>query len=256
MSLRSPRLLTQCAVVIAFAAGCTAPAPPAAAPPPSTDTGLDFVERVLGQADPTEPLPTIIALHGLGDRPESFGRLFEGYDRPVRLILPRGPQAYGSGARWFSVRVADNRARDLADGITAAATQVAQLIDRLQSQGRIVGLPVVTGFSQGGMVTLALAVQHPSKVRQAIPIGGWLPPPIWPKVDADRDYPPIVALHGRADRIVPFAPSQAALTALAKRGLSARMIPFDDLGHSISGALRDNLFALLDHGLGVRPAPR
>jgi len=32
----------------------------------------------------------IIAIHGLGDRPESFSAVLQGFDRPARVIVPRG----------------------------------------------------------------------------------------------------------------------------------------------------------------------
>ncbi len=249
------RSATWSALLLVLLAGCKATPRPSETRTPQPPR-LQFVEQILGGASPNVPLPTIIAMHGLGDRPERFAQLFQGYDRPVRLILVRGPDDYGSGARWFATRVGDDRPEALAQGMTKAAIQVAHLIDGLQRAGRISGRPTVTGFSQGGMVTLALAVQHPDILGQAIAIGGWLPPPLWPEPGPARDGPPIIALHGQADRIVPFAPAQAAITALAERGRPARMIPFPGLGHSISGPLRAQFFALLDEGLGVESRTR
>src|SRR5262245_29161383 len=45
---------------------------------------VEFVELTTGGANPSETLPMIIAIHGLGDRPEAFSELFSGFDVKAR----------------------------------------------------------------------------------------------------------------------------------------------------------------------------
>ena len=42
------------------------------------------------------------------------------------------------------------------------------------------GKVVVTGFSQGGMLSYALALHHPELIEYALPISGMLPEVLWP----------------------------------------------------------------------------
>ena len=59
-------------------------------PPPLPVAGdLAYLEVVLGGARPEEPLPMIVAIHGLGDEPHNFAGLFDGFPECARLILPR-----------------------------------------------------------------------------------------------------------------------------------------------------------------------
>jgi len=238
-------------LVISFAMGALggckarpAPAKPAPAPPAAVPQ-LQFIEKLLAPVDPQAALPLIIALHGLGDRPESFVRLFDGFERPARLIVARGPADWGQGAKWFDSRVRDGRPDLVAKGMTQAAQAVLKLIDRLEAERNVLGKPIITGFSQGGMVTLAVAVQHPERVGYALPIGGWLPPPLWPKAASGQPYPPIRALHGRQDRIVPFGPTAQGMRALRELGVDAQLLPFEQVGHSIPPPMRDELFRML-----------
>jgi phospholipase/carboxylesterase len=101
----------------------------------------------------------------------------------------------------------------------------------------------VTGFSQGGALTLALATHHLDDVGAAFPIGGWLPPSIAPSAPAG--LPPIVALHGEADARVPIGPTRDAIAALAVRGARAELKAYPGVGHTISAEMHRDLERLL-----------
>lgn len=234
-------------LLVATAGACKPTAKPPA--PPATQAGLQFVERVLAPAADGAALPVIIALHGLGDRPEDFVHLFDGFQRPVRLIVPRAPIPYGKGAQWFPVRVRDQNPAALGAGMQAAAAQVVELITRIERDRKVLGRPILTGFSQGGMVTLAVAVSNPERIGYALPVGGWLPPPLWPTARKDQLYPPIRGLHGRDDRVVPFGPTEQSFRALRELGVDAQLIPFERVGHEIPGTMRDELYRMLNKAL-------
>lgn len=234
------------------AAGCLrrseAPAPPPAPAP------LTWEEQVLG-GDPEDPrLPLIVAIHGLGDSPEGFARAFEGLRLPARLILPRAPIPWGNGGHgWFRTRTREGRTEQMAQDIAGAAEQVSALISRLSARYPDAGPPIVTGFSQGGMITLALAVRHPEQVAAAVPMAGWLPPPLLPPARPGRT-PSIRALHGREDTVVPFAPAAASVRALTELGWDAQVIPFERAGHNLPPAMQGTLFELLTKAVAPRTA--
>lgn len=242
------------AVLLLLLAGCkeapeARPEPPPRAVPTPATPKLKMIERVLGGADPGAPLPTIIALHGLGDRPESFVRLFDGFERPARLVVPRGPEDFGRGAKWFEVRLGDRDPEALARGMLTGAAAVMGLVDELEADGKVLGKPILTGFSQGAMVTLALALEHPDRLGYALPIGGVLPSPLWPTSRAKAPRVPIRALHGKEDRTVPFEPAARGIQALVDHGYDARLLPFERVGHSVPPPMRDTLFRMLAEAL-------
>jgi len=163
--------------------------------------------RRLG-VDPASELPLVMAIHGLGDRPENFAPVLSDLDEPARLIVPRGLSAYGDGFSWFPFR-GELREEALERGVRASAQALAKALEALQKTRPTRGRPIVTGFSQGGALSFALAVLHPTSVAASIPVGGWVAFPL-PKEAPAAPRPPITALHGAADSLIPVSPTRAA----------------------------------------------
>jgi phospholipase/carboxylesterase len=229
----------------------TGPSPSERTAAPTPLPTLKFRERILGDADPAERLPMIVAIHGLGDRPESFGRVFDRYRRPARLILPQGIDPHGDGFSWFPFRRDRSNPAELASGMRRAADQIAALLGELIALRPTRGRPVVTGFSQGGMLAFTLAATHPDRIAGAVPMGGWLPPPLWPGREG-APGPRVVALHGDADAVVPIAPTREAVAHLAAQGRPVELRELAGVGHTVSPEMRTALFALLEE-LSAKP---
>jgi phospholipase/carboxylesterase len=216
-------------------------------PPPvaryETAAGLEYAEVMLGGAQPDDTVPMIVAIHGLGDEPHSFSQLFSAFPEPARLVLPRGLDATeGGGWSWFPVRARDNDVDALAQGIRNAADAIVPAITEIAERRPTAGKPVVTGFSQGGMLSFAIAVSHPDLVSTAIPVGGWLPPPLWPSQKHPHQSPRIVALHGTADNAVAFEPTEQATAHLKKLGWAIELKGYDGVRHVITPEIRRDLF--------------
>jgi phospholipase/carboxylesterase len=186
-----------------------------------------------------------VGIHGLGDEPGGFAGVFDEYPGAARIILPRALDPHESGGYWwFSVRARDNDPEGLAQGIANAAEHVAAALRELVRTRPTDGKPVVTGFSQGGMVTFALAVHHPDVVSTAIPVGGMLPPGLLPGKQA-RSGPRIIALHGDQDAAVPYDAARGAVERLAALGFDATLRTYEGVGHMIPSEMRADLMKLL-----------
>ncbi|MCP4677938.1 MAG: hypothetical protein GY854_20970 [Deltaproteobacteria bacterium] len=224
----------------------TTPSPSSATPQESPEL-LEYVEIVTGGAKETEPLPLIVAVHGLGDRPKHFKQLLEDLPARARVILPRAPISWGMGFAWFRTRIASGDFHALSAGIARAAKQVAVLIGVLKKKRPTRGAPILCGFSQGGMVSFAVAVRHPEAIGLSIPIGGLLPRPLWPKEKKPGvSYPPIRALHGGADDLVQPGPTSAAVKHLRGLDFDVTLTEYPGVPHTVSGSMRRDLFKLID----------
>ncbi|MCC6215293.1 MAG: prolyl oligopeptidase family serine peptidase [Polyangiaceae bacterium] len=246
-------------------AAATAPAPSpsvSAAPPPaaSKDTlgGLSFESWVAG-GGPGERLPLVVGLHGLGDSPAGFRGLFGGVPGPARFVLFRAPLAWGRGYSWWDYRPGDGDSPERARALAEAAGLVARAIGEARERFPTAGAPIVTGFSQGGMLSFALAAHHPASIGEAIPIGGSLPPALRPATAASPDagaLPRVTALHGEADDRVPIGPARETVARLRAAGHPASLATFPGVGHSIPAPVRGALHQALASAIArARAAP-
>jgi phospholipase/carboxylesterase len=235
------------------------PAPAAVEAPPwrrGEAAGIEFIEWMGGDAEFEDVVPIVVAIHGLGDAPENFVHLVEGFDTPSRFIVPRAIDPHGEGWSWFPVRARDPDVEALSRGIADAADKIAAALRALEVPTPNSGGLVVTGFSQGGMLSFTLATRHPELFTAAIPVGGWLPPPLYLD-DSGREapYPWIVALHGDADPAVRIEPTRESVRHLSELGVDATLHEYPGVRHAIPPAMRAELHRLLRRAVGDTPRP-
>lgn len=242
--------LAGCAAPIAEPLPSAGPAASAVAAPasPEGDGDVAWVERVPEGAG-SEPLPLVVAIHGLGDAPDRFCRLFEDFRSRARVACPRAFSKHGrNGWSWFPF---GKKGAEQAADIATSTDRLARAIAAYAASKPTSGKPIVVGFSQGGALSFAMAVRHAGDVRLAVPMGGWLPEDLRPAKGAV--VAPIVALHGEADDRVPTAPTKEAVDALIGAGASVKLKTFPGVGHAIPPEVRSALFAAIDQALDTAP---
>lgn len=213
---------------------------------------LYYIEAVFGGARFEDPMPMAVLIHGRGDRARIPGGPFWGLGAPIRVIVPQAPEPLGAGYEWLPVRVGQGLVDRLTTSLVARAAQVALMLRELQRTLPTVGRPLVAGFSQGGMLTFALAVQHSDVVEAAFPLSAWLPPALVPTYRRDDVvFPRIRGMHGTADRVIPPDPTEDAYVLLRERGFDAELVLFDGVGHEMTEAMNEQLHQWLLESLGI-----
>lgn len=198
--------------------------------------GLRYLVVVVGKADPDAKMPMVVFLHGRGDRPRVPDDGWYGLDRPVRLVLPVAPDRLGEGFTWLPYSVTEGHTAELTDAVVDRSDQLARFLEAVTSRHPTVGQPIVSGFSQGGILTYAVATRHPGAVGEAYPLAGWLPPGAMPtaRVRASDRPPPIRAMHGTADPIVRLGPTVHAVGGLRRLGWDVELVEFPGAGHEMT----------------------
>lgn len=193
-----------------------------------TDT---VVEVIVGTPDPQQAI--VLGLHGRGAHPSSFSGVLDGAQGDYRALLPLAPTPQGKGGTWFGGSLAGDPAL-YARGIADRAASLAAWIQLNSPNGKA----VVFGFSQGGMLAMALAAYHPEQVQGAIAMGG-----MWPDTSAPEQgaRPPVRVLHGEADPVVAAGGAVSASLRFEEAGYPTELRLYPGVGHSVPPEMRAEL---------------
>jgi phospholipase/carboxylesterase len=218
-------------------------------PPERTAVATEAADAVWDEAvvflvgDPPEgtPVCTVVGLHGYNTRPPQLKGLFTGIEHPLQVVIPQGPKvASRVGWAWFD-RKAHVEPEVLAAQVVEQADRLVNGLARLD-QGPVLrpvaGKPVVTGFSQGGMLSFAVAVHHPDAVRASLPLSGFLPTDAIPEGRASSESAPIQAFHGVLDTVLPLDDARTTVDHLQARGWPVDLKVYDGVSHSVPPAVR------------------
>lgn len=195
--------------------------------------GYDYLEFATGGAKLTESLPIVVFFHSLGSKPEGFVKFFDGISQKARIVLPRGRESYGSGPAWWTLRSSSKDQDALASQMGAEGAAMAEFVEQANRCLGGVGKPIISGHSQGNMMTYAVAAADPSVAKAAVAVSGWLPEKLWP-----RALPPTHAIHGTADRTVNYARTEDFILRAKAAGLPIEWTPVPDKAHGFGGGTK------------------
>lgn len=212
--------------------------------------GMWVAEVVLGDAPPDAELPLVVMFHGRGDRPRIPGGPFGRVPTPIRVLIPRGPLALGSGYAWARFSVTQNRHDELAADLVAIARRMARLIRHVERTRPTAGTPFVTGFSQGAMVSWTLSVRHPDVAGLVIPMAGWVPPAARPSPLPAQ--PPVRAMHGTADPIVRIDPTREWVQQQRDAGVDLTWLELEGVAHVVTPEMNAQFEAWLEEACHQR----
>jgi phospholipase/carboxylesterase len=189
---------------------------------------------------PAQAASLVVFLHGYG----ADGADLLGLADPLAPHLPatafRAPDApepcAGNpfGRQWFPIPWLDG-SDEAAMRASYAASKAAlhAYLDRvLAEEGLPAGRLALVGFSQGTMMSLAVAPERPEVLAGVVGFSGRLVDAAGPGAAVTR--PPVLLLHGDQDQMVPFASMGAAGTALADAGFEVRGHVMRGTGHGIA----------------------
>lgn len=209
---------------------------------------LKAIEIVPKGLSPDEELPIVVMLHGLADEPRLPSAFTRHPQRPVRIILPRGPYVFEQGFAWYPYRAREGKHEEMRVALEGTAHHFALYLRALEERHRPPCRPIVVGFSQGGMVTLATAISRPEALSEALVAAAWIPPVLVPP-QAGELRPPIRLMHGLRDRIVSPEPAMELFDLLRDRGFDVELHLFDDAAHAMSSEMNTLLSSWIEGAL-------
>lgn len=187
---------------------------------------LDYIEHLPNDhLNPSAPI--VFALHGLGHHKEGFAGLAKKLPKSWRIIFLDAPFKYGKGRAWYRYRCPQAE-QDLSLSIKA----VFKTIKKLQQTYPQSPKPSVFGFSQGGVMSMALLNQKPLFWSAVANFSGYWLSQKAPVKHNSEHLPPLLLIHGERDRIVPFDRGLNAAQMMSNVGYLISWLPFNG-GHHV-----------------------
>lgn len=163
----------------------------------------------------------VVFLHGLGDTGHGWAEAFAGIrSSHIKYICPHAPvmpvtfNMSMAMPSWFDVIGLSPDSREDEPGIKKAAENIKALIDQEMKSGIPSNRIILGGFSQGGALSLYIALTTQQKLAGVTALSCWLPlRASFPQgliSGVNRDIP-ILQCHGDCDLLVPL--SYGSLTA-------------------------------------------
>lgn len=171
-----------------------------------------------------EKNPLLLLLHGYGSNEEDLFSFASELPDDCYVISARAPfdMMYGSYA-WYAINfdADENKFSDIGQA-RASRDIIAGFIDELVSNYAIDEEDVtLIGFSQGCILSYAVAVSYPEKVRRVVAMSGYFNPEIAVDDYLENDFSnlKIFASHGSVDQVVPVEWAQKAAPYLKSIGI-------------------------------------
>jgi carboxymethylenebutenolidase len=203
-----------------------------------TDDGRVALTRYA--ADRTDARPSVLILHGTN----GFDLRPSAYERYARALAAKGIDAYWvrylSAADVTSFRTSRERreayeTKRFDDWARKVSSVVTTILARPDSSHRI-GL---LGFSLGGYVAADTAARDERITALAVMYGG-MPDAMVPEV---KHLPPLIELHGEADRNVPPAKGEELVKLGKAIGVEAEFVGYPGKTHGFDFSDNDPMTA-------------
>ena len=185
-----------------------------------------------------EKNPLLLLLHGYGSNEEDLFSFASELPDEYYVISARAPydMMYGSYA-WYAINfdADENKFSDL-DQARTSRDVIATFIDELVATYPIDAKQVtLIGFSQGTILSYAVALSYPQKVHRVVAISGYLNTEIAKENYAQNDFKnlKIFASHGTVDQVIPVDWARKAKPALEALGIETTYKEYP-IGHGVS----------------------
>jgi phospholipase/carboxylesterase len=183
--------------------------------------------------EPNSLYPTILALHGRGSNEQDLIELASHLPESLLWISPRAPLILGPDSyEWFRVRVIG---RPDPEQVRTTLETIDHFIDEILSQYPIDPQKLfLLGFSQGSLLSMCHALNHPSRIAGVIAQSGYIPGGVDLEInETDVKDKPFILTHGMQDTLIPVDWARASRDRLQTLGVELAYYEFQ-MGHSVS----------------------
>jgi phospholipase/carboxylesterase len=173
----------------------------------------------------------MVALHGLGDSTAGYRWLPEATGLPwMNYLLVNAPDLYYGGFSWYDFTGNDPK------GVQRSRELLFNVLDTQRASGFPTEKTVLSGFSQGCLMTVDVGFRYPHRFAGLVGISGYVHEPkklleeLSPVAKSQR----MLFTHGTQDPMIPFADVREQVKGLRAAGLNIQWREFAK-AHTIAG---------------------
>lgn len=213
--------------------GCTRPAPPA----PPVEPPLF---RAISIQEGRPRAPAIVVLHGLGTNERNLFDLGHAVAPDWHVVALRAPIELGPDRyAWYPVQFTPGGTVHDAAAAESSRRRIIASLRALRAEPTVEPERItLLGFSQGAMLSEAVALTEPGLVSRVVLIGGRTLPELRPTEATKR--PAVLLIHGTRDDRVPYEHALATERVLRAAGYDVSLRSFD-AGHQVTPEMTETI---------------
>lgn len=158
-----------------------------------------------------EKAPLLIMLHGYGSNEEDLFAFADDLPDELLIISVRAPYPMAPyGNAWYAIHWQGSTNGKFSDDDQAVISRekIVQFLDEILEEYSVDADNVtLVGFSQGCILSLAVALSYPEKIKNVIALSGYLNKDILKEGFEKNDFSnlSVYSSHGTADQVIPVA---------------------------------------------------
>lgn len=185
-----------------------------------------------------EKNPLLLLLHGYGSNEEDLFSFASELPEEYYVVSARAPydlQPYGHA--WYAITFdADQNKFSDDDQAIESRDLIARFINELVAELSIDSENItLIGFSQGTILSYAVALSYPEKIRRVVALSGYLNEGILASGYETKDFKNLKMFisHGTQDQVIPVDWAKKAPEALKSLGIEVEYKEYP-IGHGVS----------------------
>jgi phospholipase/carboxylesterase len=182
--------------------------------------------------------PLLLLLHGYGSNEEDLFSFASELPEEYYVVSVRAPYELGYGSyAWYAINfdADENKFSDIPQA-QESRDLIANFIDELVANYSIDAAKVtLIGFSQGTILSYAVALSYPEKIQKVVAMSGYLNTEMAiPNFEKnDFSHLKIFASHGTVDQVVPVDWARKAAPTLTQLGIEVVYKEYP-IGHGVA----------------------
>lgn len=180
--------------------------------------------------------PVLVVLHGLGANERDLFELGRQVAPGSLVVALRAPLELGADQfSWFPVRFTSEGPRHDVDIAESSRARIVEFVRALKLEAGVDPERVtLLGFSQGAMLSEAVAMTEPALVARVVLISGRTLPELKPVASTKR--PRVLLMHGTRDPLLPYSGAVQTNELLRAAGYEVDFRSFD-ARHEVSAEM-------------------